>query len=45
MPKILVKMADVSIFSHFLTLYRILGITKTWFFLEEVLSFDLVGHL
>ena len=29
MPKILVKMANVSIFGHFLTLYRILGITKT----------------
>ena len=28
MPKILVKMADVSIFGHFFTLYRILGITK-----------------
>ena len=29
MPKILEKMADGSIFGHFLTLYRILGITKT----------------
>ena len=29
MPKMLVKMADVSTFGHFLTLYRNLGITKT----------------
>ena len=29
MPKILVKMADISIFGYFLTLYRIQGITKT----------------
>ena len=28
-PKILVKMADVSIFGHFLTPFKILGITKT----------------
>ena len=45
MPKILVKMADVSIFGHFLTLYRILGITKHVYIVEQVLSFDLVGHL
>ena len=29
MPKMLVKMADVSIFGHFLTLYMNLGIIKT----------------
>ena len=29
MLKMVVKMADVSIFGHFLTLYRNLGITKT----------------
>ena len=29
MLKILVKMADVSIFGHFLTFFRILGITKS----------------
>ena len=45
MLKMVVKMADVSIFGHFLTLYRNLGIKKHVYIVEEVLSFNLVGHL
>ena len=32
MPKMVVKMADVSIIGHFLTLYRNLGIIKTYLY-------------
>ena len=32
MPKMVVKMADNSIFGHFSTLYRNLGITKTYLY-------------
>ena len=45
MPKIVVKMSDVSIFSYFLTLYKNLGIKKHVYVIEEVPSFDLVGYL
>ena len=32
MPKMVVKMADISISGHFSTLYRNLGITKTYLY-------------
>ena len=43
MPKILVKMVDVSIFSYFLTLYRNLGITKTCLYCRRGSKFQFGG--
>ena len=45
MPKILVKMADVSILAIFQPFIGIKALQKYIYIVEEVLSFDLVGHL
>ena len=45
MAKNVPKIADIGIFCHFRPLTGIKTLQKHFYLVEEVLSFDLVGHM